>query len=89
MPNMNGYTWEKVKNFVEEALKQIRQKHESPILLVEHAGYSNSKTNLDRNKSNIIHNKGLREAYKSLISKNVMGLFYVSIKNLIFIMIFW
>lgn len=84
MPNMNGYTSEKVQSLVEEAVKQIRQKHESPILLVEHAGYSNSKTNLDRDKSYISHNKGLREAYKSLISKNVIGLFYLSNEELNF-----
>lgn len=44
MPNLPDETNENIYNKVINAVKVIRSKHTTPILLIEHAGYSNQFT---------------------------------------------
>ena len=82
MPNMNQSTKEEVCDKVVKAVRQIRSRHQTPILLVEHAGYSNAPTNQEREELYTRHNEGQREAYRLLKEQGVGQLFYLSHEEL-------
>ena len=42
LPNLTPKSKDEITQLVSDAVKQIRATHSSPILLVEHAGYSNA-----------------------------------------------
>lgn len=78
MPNLTPYSEEEVTNLVVNAVKQIREKHAAPILLVEHAGYSNAPTNKDQLESYTKVNKASRKGFEMLQAANIKDLYYLS-----------
>lgn len=61
------------------AVKQIRAVHkDTPILIMEHAGYSNSMTNLQRKLECKKANKCTQQAYQKLILEDIKNVFYIS-----------
>lgn len=78
MPNLTPYSEEEVTNLVVNAVKQIREKHTAPILLVEHAGYSNAPTNKDQLEFYTKVNKASRKGYEMLQAANIKDLYYLS-----------
>lgn len=78
MANLQNRTAEDVKSLAIKAVKQIREKSDAPILLVEHAGYSNARTNLKWDNAWQTPNKGLRAAYKELKNARTENLYYLS-----------
>lgn len=69
MANLTDSGEEEVKNLVKQAVWQIRKKHDTPVLLVEHAGYSNGITNQKQYDAYMRANIGQAKAYKELKKK--------------------
>lgn len=84
MPNLGDYKTEDIKELVKQAVRQIRGKHDTPILLVEHAGYSNGITNQKQYDTYDHTNVGQAEAYRELKKEGVKGLYYLSKEELAF-----
>lgn len=82
MANLYDKTSLEVRDLVTAAVKQIRAAKSTPILLVEHAGYSNAGTNDYWNTGYSNTNKGLQMAYKQLTEDNCENLFYLSNEEL-------
>lgn len=84
MANLNDIKADSIKVLVENAVKKIRENNKTPILLVEHAGYSNSFTNKEKYDSYKEANKGLKIAYQSLLKDKIKKIYYLSEKELNF-----
>lgn len=82
MPNLGDYEAEQIKKLVKQAVLQIREKHNTPILLVDHAGYSNGTTNQKQYKTYSRTNKGQMEAYKELKKAGIKEIYYLSKEEL-------
>lgn len=78
MPNLADTDAEKVRQLVLNAVRQIRKKHDAPILLVEHAGYSNGPTNQYRHDAYTHANEAQAKAYGELKREGVKQLYYLS-----------
>lgn len=84
IPNIASRSEEEVTALVIAAVKQIRAKHNTPILLVEHAGYSNGATNQERYDSYTRANRGSQKGYEALLNEGVKDLHYLSLEELNF-----
>ncbi|MFV0272169.1 MAG: SGNH/GDSL hydrolase family protein [Macellibacteroides fermentans] len=82
LPNLNEQTDQEVAQLVEDAVKQIRQKRQVPILLVEQAGYSTEQTDTVRYNSCTAVNKGSRMAYDKLRKEGIKQLFHITRQEL-------
>lgn len=78
LPNLLGRSSEEIKNLATAAVRQIRTKHDAPVILVEHIGNSNSATEDSRLRDVANLNRGLREAYDSLGEDGVKDVHYIS-----------
>lgn len=78
LPNILEYEVEEVYRLTYEAVKQIRQKSEEPILLVDHVGYTTFDTNPKNHDYVIAANKASRRAYEKLLADGVQNLFYIT-----------
>lgn len=76
IPNLTSH--KDVEYRVENAVKQIRSKHDEPILLIEHPGYSNEATNNERRDMIESSNAASRKAYEKLKKEGVDELYYIS-----------
>lgn len=81
LPNLNVKRRD-VYGLLIAAVKQIRQKSQAPILMVEHVGYSDAKTNEEHRETVDKDNQASREAYEALRKEGVNGLYYLSQKEL-------
>lgn len=63
---------------VENAVMQIRANSDVPVLLVEHAGYSNQNTNQGKYDAVLNANTAQRAAYEALVAKGVKNLHYLT-----------
>lgn len=84
LPNLTNKTEVEITDLLIAAVKQIRQKRKAPIVLVEHAGYSNALTDSSMYTSYSHSNKGSRKAYDILLSENIPDIYYVSHEDLNF-----
>lgn len=82
LPNLDREKPEVVERLVVDAVKQIRQSSDAPILLVEHAGYSNDATNTARHESHHSLNNTQHSAYQKLRTEGVKNLHYLSQKEM-------
>lgn len=82
MANLNQLSAGEVTELAVKAVRQIRKQHDAPILLVEHAGYSNGDSNRERYDTYTTPNRGLREAYNRLKKEKVKNLHYLSRREL-------
>ena len=78
MPNLATIDEDSVSQLVVNAVKQIRSKHNTPILLIEHAGNSNGASDSLNYKRYIVPNKGQRMAYEQLQAAQVPNVYYLS-----------
>lgn len=78
MANLSGTAAKEVKELVKSAVYQLRAKHTAPILLVEHAGYSNGVTNKAQYEAYTAPNREQRKAFDELKKENVKDVFYLS-----------
>lgn len=82
MANLNELSAGEVTELVVQAVRQIRERHDAPVLLVEHAGYSNGNSCQERYDTYTTPNRGLREAYERLKKEKVKNLHYLSRREL-------
>lgn len=83
MPNMTGE--ERVSLIYDRTIagvKILREKHNTPILLVEHDGYMGYKVSSKKKKSYEEVNKELKKAYEKLISEGFTNVHYLSYEEL-------
>ena len=79
LPNLTNMKRGAVKKLVKKAVEILREKRpDAPILLVEHAGYADAKTNVDRFNAYNNCNVEQAEAYKELKEQGVKDLFYLN-----------
>lgn len=83
MPNMAYFKTEEVCPRLVNAVRQIRAVHPSiPILLTEHDGYANGRTNEEQLKGFTAHNVESRKAYEALKQEGVAGVYYLSYEEI-------
>ena len=82
MANLYSRSEQEICGLVEAAVKQIRSVRDTPILLVEHEGYSNYNTNNEWREASAKTNMALKMAYNSLLDNHVKGLYYLSKEEL-------
>lgn len=82
LPNLVDRKKEEVYQLVLNAVKQIREKHSSPILLVEHIGYSNAQTDALRLELYKRPNEALKKAFETLSADGVENLYYLTREEL-------
>lgn len=78
MANLTNLEEGEIRTRVERAVRQIREKHDAPILLVDHAGYSNGTTNQKQYDAYTKANAAQAAAYQALKQAGVKQLFYLS-----------
>lgn len=78
MPNLTTRSEQEVYDLVMAAVKQIRAEHPTPILLVEHAGYSNAPTNASQLELYTRLNAGQRRAFEQLQAEGTPNLYYIT-----------
>ena len=85
LPNMTGMRFEKaeLQKRIIESVKSLRAKHPTtPILLTEHAGYTEGYLMPDRQKLFEDANQTLREAFAQLQKEGVLALFTLKIDEI-------
>ena len=80
IPNLTSH--KDVEDRVVNAVKQIRSKHDEPILLIEHPGYANDATKKTHQEMTTTSNAASRKAYGKLVKEGVDDLYYISMKEL-------
>lgn len=79
MPNLSqGDRYKTIFNRTIAGVKQIRSKHNTPILLVEHSGYMNDGMSLQNEISYREANAELRRAYKHLQNEGIQEIYYLT-----------
>lgn len=77
MPNM--YQGDDPEELLVAAVKQIREKRpQTPVLITEHSGYTNERTNAKQREAYSETNKAARKAYQRLAQEGVTRLYYLS-----------
>lgn len=82
LPNLTGESEETIFLRTVDAVKQIRHTRTTPILLCEHAGYSNAATHLRMDSLYSKANRASRKAYEQLLTEGVKELYYLSCKEI-------
>lgn len=82
LPNLTQKTEQEVTDLVVAAVKQIRATRNAPILLVEHAGYSNAPTNTGQYESYTRLNAASRKGFEKLQSEGIKDLYYLTHEEL-------
>lgn len=78
MPNLTNKSADEARDLAIAAVEQLRKTTGAPIILVEHAGYSNAPTNAAQLDCYTRLNRGQREAYETLKNKGVKDLHYIT-----------
>ncbi|HKL32335.1 MAG TPA: SGNH/GDSL hydrolase family protein [Tangfeifania sp.] len=83
LPNMSRFTPDETYNRIIASVTELRKKHpDTPILLVEHAGYSDGGLNNERFEVYTELNNVLLKAYTNLLEQEYNQLYYLSNKEL-------
>jgi len=77
LPNMGSLSSEEVVKRTMYGVNKIREKHETPILLVDHIGYRNQEMNHSSRELGDRMNNALRQAYDSLINLGVKNIYHL------------
>lgn len=78
MPNLGDYTEEEIEERVRKAVLQIRSCHDTPILLIEHAGYANGVSDTKQHNIYTHTNRAQYHAFEALKKAGIKGLYYLS-----------
>ena len=77
LPNMVSLSSEEVVKRTIYGVSKIREKRETPILLVDHIGYRNQEMSHSSKESGDRMNDALSQAYDSLINLGIKNIFYL------------
>ena len=79
LPNMGRFTLDETYNRIIASVKELREKHpDTPILLAEHAGYSDGVLDSKRFETYTSLNMIQKKAYSDLLQQGIRHLFYLS-----------
>lgn len=78
LPNMGSLSSEEVVRRTMYGVNKIREKHETPILLVDHIGYRNQEMNQSSKELVDRMNDALNHAYDSLVSLGVKNIYHLN-----------
>ncbi len=79
LPNMSRFTLDETYNRILSSVKELRKKHpDTPILLVEHAGYPDGVLDSKRFETYTSLNKTQQKAYADLLKQGIQHLFYLT-----------
>lgn len=84
MPNLIGRSIEEVQGLVTSAVKSLRANSKAPIILIEHAGYSNAETNPKMREQYVNSNIAQRRAFDELQAAGTPNLYYITREELNF-----
>ena len=82
LPNLTTKTENEITALIKAAVKQIRNKHNAPILLIEHDGYGNMSSDAAQYETVERTNRASQKAYTQLQAEGVHSLHYLSRKEL-------
>ena len=82
MPNLAGENAKVVYQRTMDGIHRLREKHATPILLVEHSGYTNFMTNQSSEESFRKANIELKRAYNALIKEGVKDIYYMTYEEI-------
>ncbi|WP_073093581.1 SGNH/GDSL hydrolase family protein [Cyclobacterium lianum] len=80
LPNLVRDTFDQgeVKNRIRDAVKLLKSRRpHTPILLVDHAGYTDELINTERKEAYQKRNSWSRQTYQELLDAGIQGLFYL------------
>ncbi len=89
IPNLTGNDSSTILERIKSAVHQIRSLHKTPILLLEHAGYSNMKTDTIMCKEINQANEYSLQAFQELQSEGIKDIYYLSKDELKFSVDAW
>ena len=82
LPNLVVKKSPEIETSIVEAVRQIRALHKSPVLLVEHAGYTDGQVDKDKYESYTRANKASKAAFDQLKKEGVQNIFYLSCEEI-------
>ncbi len=82
LPNLVGRKALEIEEATIEAVKQIRTAHQTPILLVEHPGYTDGLVDKEKAESYQRANKASKTAFEKLKAQGIGQLFYLSCEKI-------
>lgn len=82
LPNLTGEMEKEICFRTIEAVKQIRQERTAPILLCEHAGYSNADSNPTMRALYQQANRASRKAFEALKGEGIQDIYYLSCEEI-------
>lgn len=82
LPNLTPKSKDEITQLVSDAVKQIRATHSSPILLVEHAGYSNALADDTKLQDYMRMNEGAKKAFEELQAQGIKDIYYLTREEL-------
>lgn len=77
LPNMGNLTSEEVFNRTVYGVKKLREKHDAPILIVDHIGYRNDQINKSTKAAVERMNTASRQAFDSLVQSGVKNIYHL------------
>ena len=77
LPNMGNLSSEEIKKRTVYAIKKTRAESDSPIIIVEHIGYSNDDLNVSSSENVERMNVATRSAYDSLMHLGISEIYYL------------
>lgn len=78
MPNLPGEESTVVYQRTIDGVHRIRETRTAPILLIEHSGYTNAMTHIERETEFRLANQELRRAYDALVKEGVKDIYYLT-----------
>lgn len=78
MPNLPGTSSSVIYDRTLAGVRKLREKHNTPILLVEHSGYLNESTSRQAEESYRVANTELRKAYNTLLREGIQEIYYLT-----------
>ena len=82
MANLPGEPETEITSRLVDAVLYLREKSGAPILLVEHAGYSNASTDVQQRERYAHTNRASQAAYQQLKAKGITEVYYLSHEEL-------
>lgn len=77
LPNMGSLSDDEIYNRVLNGVQAIRSKHTAPIILTDHAGYTNDQTDTAKATAWQRMNLAQQKAYQQLLKNGVANLYYL------------
>ncbi len=82
IPNLVGKSASQIETATVEAVKQIRTLHQTPVLLVEHPGYTDGFVDKKKYESYTRANEASKAAFKQLKDQGIKNIYYLSNKEI-------